>query len=61
MLDRNKLGKGTPMGKTRLGLMVANLLIPGLALGTNTAGTDKRHRDAIAGLPILNFTIPQLQ
>ncbi len=39
------------MGETRLGLVIADLVIAGLALWTGAAGANERHRDAVARLP----------
>ena len=43
--------KGAPVCKARLELMVAYLVISGLALGASPASADKRNRDPVALFP----------
>ena len=52
VMDRNVFGKGPPMGKTGLGLMVADLVIAGAALRAGAAGTHKWNGHAIALFPL---------
>ena len=45
------VGKGAPVGKTWLELMIADLVISGSALRASPAAADKRNRDPVACFP----------
>ena len=51
VMDRDVLGEGPPVGKPRLGLMVADLVISGVALRAGAAGTHEWDGHAIALFP----------
>ena len=47
------LGKGTPVGKAGLELMIAYLMVPGVARPTMTTASNKWNRHAVSFFPLL--------
>ena len=54
-VQRNVFGERAPMRKTRLKLMMTNLLMPRMTFSTSAAATYKWHRNPIAHSPLGNI------